>query len=653
MKRVLAVLIVAVVLLGVWLSGIGRRSTLREVGSPSVVAGNGDGHDAVDGPIAAVNGAAAERSSLAAAVSSPTSPTAASSDLITVRSSIGLELPFAEFENDAGEWTQVALEAGTCARSAIAGATNARAPGHVAVAVVPDAKEIVLEPDALLVIEADALRDCARTIEPKDSFYGGELPKPLPTELRACMAWGWLSDREWAITFSPLRLGTSQEGACEVHIRWSDGRRTMLTFKGKPGCRERWLAQCEQRVPGSPLHVHIDRPVGQPVGRLFIGLDRVKPGEPSGDSEVLSWGYVFRPDDDEFHELRQLEPGSSDFEFDFAPTGVRLNLTARDETSGAYGRLLFVHDGSPRTLALGPPFRLTGRLVPPEGLRAPTHADVFCVAFEGKRQFQVWNNGKAGLELDASGGFQMLGPADLVRRDDQPLEVPSRVVVDVMAPGFQAWEGSFDTHHAPTLDCGDIHLVEQPAEIVLAPGHGLMPLWVRWGDLLTEGQPQVCWEVRDAALLADGSMPMFLLRDGKDPKLLAACSGEGRAWLSTLPERFVIHVQFTDDDRPIAFERGPAGQYVLPPGRELEVEFDLRDPLDRTEWWIGWEWHGLSYPFASLGGTDFGGVARVHVRAPAEGTTLWWSKDSDNSHEPGGRGGSVPLDAVRAPIMLR
>jgi hypothetical protein len=36
-----------------------------------------------------------------------------------------------------------------------------------------------------------------------------------------------------------------------------------------------------------------------------------------------------------------------------------------------------------------------------------------------------------------------------------------------------------------------------------------------------------------------------------------------------------------------------------------------------------------------------------------EGTTLWWSKDSDNSHAPNARGGSIPLDVIGAPIVLR
>jgi hypothetical protein len=70
--------------------------------------------------------------------------------------------------------------------------------------------------------------------------------------------------------------------------------------------------------------------------------------------------------------------------------------------------------------------------------------------------------------------------------------------------------------------------------------------------------------------------------------------------MTTQRERFVIHVQMEDKDLPMAFERGPTGQYVLPPGRELDVEFDLREPLDRTEWWIGWEWHGDPAPIPGL-----------------------------------------------------
>jgi hypothetical protein len=653
-KHVLAVLIAVAVLLAVWLSGIGRRSAPGEVGSRSVVAGNRDPHDAVDAPIAAVNGVSAERSSLAAPVSSMPPPTAVSSDRITVRSSIGLELPFAEFEHHVGEWTQAALVQGTCSRSVLVGVTHASAPGHAAVAVTPDAKEIVLEPDALLVIEADSLRACARVIEPLDQFTdhssGQVLLRP---GLRRAVAWGWLSDEQWAIALAPGLLEEGYDQACELEIHWRDERTTHATFRGLPGCREHWTVDCEQRVSGLPLEVRIERPVGLAAGPVSLALDRATSGSLVGKSSKFSWGEVHEWADDEFHELRSIEPASRGIVLGFVPSGARMNLSARDESSGAYGRLAFVHDGSPRVIELVPPFRLTGRLVPPVGAVLPSHLDISCTALEGQEEIAHWDMGRQSVPVEPSGAFVLFGPGHLLRLERVPLEVPSRLVLSLNVPGFDPWAGSFETHHAAALDCGDVHLETHPAEVVLAPGHGLVVRSVKWESLMTAGEKQVTWNVRDAVLRDDGCLAIFLERDSSDPRLLSTWPTGARSWPTPPPQALLIYTIADDDSGLKAFERDAGGRYAESPVKTREIDFDFREPIDRARWLVGWEWRGLTGVSEAIDPSRFGEMVHVRVRAPALGVTLQWATDWEHRLDPGARGGSAPIDGVLGPIVLR
>jgi hypothetical protein len=657
-KRVLAVLIVVLIvmptLLGVWLSGVGHRSE-AQVGTQSAVAGKRDPHDAIDAPIAAPDHAGAERTILGATDSSVTlEPTPLSVDRVMIRSSVGLELPFAEVQQDAGTWMQVDLEKGTCVRSALIGASAVRAPGHVVVALVPAAKEIVLEPDALLTLHADGLRHCVREIESADPYTDPDTEKPfMRSGLRHAIAFGWLSGDEWAVALSPDRLEEGYERSCELVIHWRDERTTRATFQGKPGCRESWSLVCEDRVRGLPLKIHVVRPADTTTGKLALALDRVISGGIETPITKYSWGSAYTDSDQDFHQRRFLEPGASDVEFSFAPSDARLNLAARDLNGGAYGRMDFVHDGSTRTLVLVPPFRLIGHLVVPEGSPSPQHADVYADALEGNEENYQWDLGKQGVEIGTSGSFELLGPGNLLRIDSAPLQVPARLVVNVVAPGFEAWQQSFDTHHAAFLDCGDIQLVARPGEVVLAPGHGLVTKSVKWNSLITAGEKQTFWNVRDATLLTDGSMSISLDRDEKDPKLLRAWPDEARAWPAPPPPCLLIHVLRESGDEPMAFERRADGRYYALDVVMRDIEFDFKSPIDHARWIVGWEWRGISDASDAIDPMRTGEMINIHVRAPAQGVTLLWTTNWEHRLDVGVRGGSMPIDSIRAPIVLR
>jgi hypothetical protein len=651
-KRILAVLIVVVVLLGVWLSEFAHRSAPATIGSQSVVADSHDRDDEIDAPIAAVKGAAVERSSLGARAPEPPTTSTVSPDRVTVRSSIGLELPFAEIEREPKEWTQIAIEQGTCARSALVGASSVRAPGHVAVAVVPDAKEIVLEPDALLVLHADGLRTCVRTIDPDDQYTDHSLGenKNMRPELRRGIAWGWLSDTEWALAVSPSSLEEAYRGGIELYLHWRDERMLSVQFDGKPGCRERWEVPCDLRIPGSPLRVHVKRPPGFERGALLIGLSRFKPIGTPGWDQTFDWGRVHGWDDDDFSQRQHIEAGLSDASFPFAPTGVTLSVSALDDSSGAYGRVEFIHDGSDRELVLRPPFRMRGRFassLPGHGI---AHVDVTCAFFDGSRSVYGWGIEARAIVPAPDGSFEVHGTEWLPQTPDVPLDPPPTVSIQVESPGFERADLTFETQGAPIVDCGVITLIPRAGEIVLAPGHGLLPKSVQWEDVATIGTPLFFWTIRDARILEDGALEIVLRRDEEKPELLEVSPGDRMAWPDPPPDRCLIHVLFDGGDESRAFGRDEHGRFRAVPTLERDIDLDCRELPPGQQWQVGWAWKGL---FTVCSASESGKVVHSKVRAPADGATLYWSKSGDPPRTADADGGSQPFDTVHAPIVLR
>ncbi|HVS11494.1 MAG TPA: carboxypeptidase-like regulatory domain-containing protein [Planctomycetota bacterium] len=574
------------------------------------------------------------------------------SDTIRIRSSTGLTLRWAEVERPHGTWTLLELQHGLCERSVVEGAKELRAPGHVAVVPQPGVPEIVLDPDALLRIHAEGLRECVRALEPQDvvverDSQGEPILRP---SLRRAIAWGWLSDDEWLVAASPdLLLDDAKE--VDLDVYWRDGRRGWIYFRASHGARERWEIPCELRVPGLPLRIQVRRPEGLPSGRLSLALLHPTESPHAGWRVEFPWGFATGFSDDRFVEEGTIEVGSDELALEFAPT-TTLVLAARDKTSSAYGRMTFVHDGSPRTLDLRPPFELRGRLVSDATSAVVPQADLTCeLSEDGEEPMWGWQLHAQNLVMDAEGNFLLRGPVSLLLREELPLEVPSNLSLRVEAPGFEPFERVFETHHAPLLDCGEIRLIGRAGDLVLAPGHGLVPAQLKWFDVVTSGDPYLSWNVRDARLEPDGALAIFLLRDEKDPRLLSVSGGQARAWPDPAPKHCLVYA--LDETGPRAFELDDAGRYAAVEMRQHDIDFDCTQVVDRTNWHIGWVWRGLPGGCAQIPAFQTGEIVHIRLQAPAEGADLFWSTTGLPPTEPEARGGLMPIDSIRAPIVLR
>jgi hypothetical protein len=575
------------------------------------------------------------------------------SDAIRIRSSTGLVLRWVEVERPRGTWTLIELQQGLCERSTIEGSDQVRAPGHVGVLPQPGLQEIVLEPDALLRIHADGLRECVRALELQNFLFERDAQgeRILRPHLRRAIAWGWLSDDEWVVAASPDLLPSDSREAVGLDVCWRDGRRGWIYFRASHGARGSWEIPCDLRVPGLPLRIRVRRPEGLAAGRLSVALHHLTQAPSDGWHIELPWGVASGWPDDRYYEQGTIDAGSDELTLAFAPT-TTLVLVARDETSSAYGRMSFLHEGSPRTLDLRPPFELRGRLVSDDTSAAVPRADVTCeLSDEGGKPTFGWQLYAEDLVTDAEGRFLLRGPNHLVMREEVPLEVPLTLLLRVYAPGFEPFQRSFQTYHAPILDCGEIRLIERAADLVLAPGHGLVPARVRWFALETSGDPPVSWNVRDARLERDGALGIFLRRDEKDPRLLFVYVGQPRAWPTPAPKRCLV--QALDETGPRAFELDDQGRYAALAMRHHDIDFDCTQVADRADWSVGWVWHGLVAWCTQIQAAQMGEIVRIRLQSPAEGADLYWSITRHPPIEPGARGGIMPIESIRAPIVLR
>jgi hypothetical protein len=170
---------------------------------------------------------------------------------------------------------------------------------------------------------------------------------------------------------------------------------------------------------------------------------------------------------------------------------------ARDETSGAYGRTSFVHDGTPRELELRPPFELRGRLVADATSVPLSRADLTTVVSEseGGKPIWGWQLFAHDHELDDQGGFAVRGPITPVMQESVSLDVPAWLVLTIVAPGFEPFEQAFATNHADILDCGEMRLTERAPDLVLEPGHGVDPAKVKWHTVQTGNHGASIWRV--------------------------------------------------------------------------------------------------------------------------------------------------------------
>jgi hypothetical protein len=205
-KRFLAlaiVLVTTVVLVMLQLRQRQRNNSLGSSLSPSATTLTKYAADTITTPLDAADTA---RTAIPGSATSVQSETAATPARLHVRSAAELALPFVEVEDEPGHWRDVPLVEGACDSATLRLPCAIRAPGHVPGMAVRLDEEVVLEADALLVLEGENLKECLLSIE----FFAQYGPAVLGGFDRVA-TFGYTSSDRWA---SPCR-------ARERSSRWA------------------------------------------------------------------------------------------------------------------------------------------------------------------------------------------------------------------------------------------------------------------------------------------------------------------------------------------------------------------------------------------------------------------------------------------------
>ena len=629
---------------------------------------------------AAVDAAHAPRQGLAESSLAHESNPEVSAHTLLVRSSIGLPLPFVEWEARENDWRRQDLDHSRCEIGRMKLPCRIRAPGHTASLATKAGEEILLEPDALIVVEASGLRSCLGTIRPYDDYITDhEDEASMRPELRRTIAWGWISDDRWALaaTSELMEEAVGRGQPLYVMLRWRDGQIAEIEFAPKAGARGSWTAPCGPVIDAAPLDVHVVRPAGTESGRIALRIRPAARQDSVGRVEEYRWGKVNLHSREHFWQDETIPSESQDAHIAGVPEGQSLSLIVRDEKSSAYGRLLFDHDGSPRTLVLRSAFEATGRLVSGTTATPVTTSDVWWQFKEGEENVWGWQAQAQSLALGPDGGFTLRGPGAPLTSEDASLDPPAHLLIHIAAPGYKPFERLYDTGGVSRFDCGEIRLTPVAGEIVLAPTEGLSTKSVRWQGVMISSAPGIWWTIQDAAPAPDGRLTIFFARSEEHPDLLRVWEKSNtreRAWPSDPPERILIHVLLDDGDTAWGFERRSDGCYVAVPRGDHEIDAECRSlPSEGQGWQIGIQWHGIWDSVKSVSAQRLGQHVHLHITTPREGAILYWSPhgrppgteqeggDSgwlaeDRSH--GSRktlapGGSIPIDALTGTLVLQ
>jgi RNA polymerase sigma-70 factor (ECF subfamily) len=605
------------------------------------------------------------------AVSAPPANTSGAG--LTVRSSIGLEFEFVEWQTPVGDWQRRKLQHARCDTTDMRFPLRLRAPGHVPTSVPEDGGEIVLDPDELLIIEGQDLHSCTTSIGIDWPYHSpGDPGVPVSDGIQSACMCGYLSATRWAMVVSHDLFDDARPGEQMVTavLIWRDQQRTDIHLRSVAGARGRWMVPCEGRPEHSPLELRVQRQLGVPAGSVVIRVKSNRAQEASENTEQFDWGSATTyPEHTIWAADARLDDGTSDFAYDGFRIGESLVASARDEASGAYGRLIFDHDGSQRTIVLRPAFELIGRLASAADGSPVTNARLWWSFPQGDGEVRGWGcaNGRSVISVD--GAFRRLLPEAPLVRADMQLDPPSHIVLHVDAPGFESVGQTFETGGAARLDCGELHLTPVAPQIVLAPGHGLSSRSPEGESLRISGRPEVSWEMRGAALGADGSMSVYLVPTEESTKQ----ERHFEAWefLSSRrvnlpwpeePSRWVmlgvwLELEGVGGDR--LFELQPDGRYLAVPRTERDLVIECAAPTpdasDYPGWMIGWTWQGQWGQIERTSARRVGEVVRSRISAP-QGASIYWSASGlppGVLGSPQNVGGVMPFDALTERIVLR
>jgi hypothetical protein len=661
MKRIFF-LIVALILVGwIWWMRADRRAEPAE--SADALHGSTVERIATTRPIA-------ERDGIEERARSPLAPgsipdVANDSFGLKVMSSTGLPLAFVEIEVEPRTWERRDLVDEHCDLSRVHVPCGVRAPGHVA-AIAPRAQgTVVLEPDALLELDGEHLRECVPSIAAYGQWARGlnEAADLAAKEVAEISTSGFLDDRHWLLAIDADRIGRwfPDSKNAEVDLEWRDHHGAILYLAAKHGLRARWDVPCENIPDTAPLDVMIVRPADPISGVVVAELNsRVEdPGEPK--QLELPWGSVQIDPDLETGVNARVPPDGKRIHWENVALGRQYLLQARDLASGAFGCLTIDHDGSGRTLSLHSGIVITGRLSVPPGAVLPTHAR--CIWGEvgelAGRQHR-WGNW-SNTSITEDGRFELRGWANLPSRVEECSAIPTRIELTIEAVGCVQSVTAHDVDANARCECGEILLETRPPQFVLLPGHGVPEDPLQHASLRISTKPE--WSFLDVwgRSFSDGTYALYLSAENpkRDPEAFLAWSIGSSEYRALHPRELASEsipalLLHRDNAEGIAFQAASDGRYERVPVRKYAIDVDCRAlPHDAKRWTLGWSWSKMVQRVDALSADAVGERRRIEFTAPESGASLWWCA---SDRLPGGAGaaedGSLELEGPATALEL-
>jgi hypothetical protein len=584
---------------------------------------------------------------------------------------VGLALAFVEIEFDSQRWQRRELVDGVCAIDPSVLPCRVRAPGHVTVTALKIEDEVVLEADALFVLEGDDLRRCVLEIGPFARFTRSINPsaQELRDKIANRMAFGFVDDEHWAIAVSGAGLGEEfgYRQTLSIELKDRSHRLIQIEFQATPGARGRWTLTCPTALAVADLDVEVVRPEGEPRGRVDIALAMYR-DRGVLETIVESWGKVILQPGLRVDPSATLAADSDRLHMPAIPTGEQAVLTFLDTVSHASGRLVFVHDGTARRVVLHSGFTLAGRISVPAAARLPTRMRMVFGALNedanDSRFLSYFVSDLRDVSIASDGSFQVRGPERVPTFVDYSADAPALLGLEIEALGFDAHRSTWPLGAATRVDCGTIALQPSYAPIVLAPGHGLSASAVEWQSLVTGPGDDQWWNLRFGRLEADGALALVFAdeysartsTDGHAAEDRAAKVAHIREGLPDPRQTPALMIYGSDDDEFLGFTRGPDGRYERAAERDYTIDIDAHPATGSdSKLDLSLQWRGIPKRFRILGPDRATQRTTLHLRAPREGVTLTWSPPSALG-TPNPReyavAGSIALDAERLTVPV-
>lgn len=563
---------------------------------------------------------------------------------VRIASTSGLPLAVVDVEVRSG-WERRELEEGALLSTrTLALPIRVRSPGHVPATLGTSTTEMLLDPDALLTLTAPRLREHMGSVLPQVRFGMGDIREQA-------LAWtvsGFADENRWCLAVQANEFHHHMGFPnLDVAATAANGNYVGINFESAPGLRAEcpidptWLAP---ERPPEPLEVATSG--ARSSERFRIELDCLQLGS-RGDNGLIAaldtdWGtvHVQRP---LIHEEATLSAPDGKVVIENVPTNLEYCLTALGESSASYGRLLFVHDGSPHTIELQVGSRLVGRLVPPRGSQIPRTADFsWWVGFsveEARRESESrdrtgsdWYAEARQVPLGADGSFEIRVPTRVPAFRESRWPLPPFAKLAIHAPGYAAIDEIRRIDAEGWYSFGALPLVGRVAALRLAPGHGLTAKEterLQGLSMIPEGAA-LDYMVEEMRPMQDEALDVYFepaLSPPTGPPSVRAFDSLNDKWREpSWPEPAPAYLIFRNDMNGRGFRLGGDGAYHRIDSGRYEIVLSVDDTqIERRKLRFGWSWRGAAirmYPTEPSGPIfrEPGGF-----QAPADGVSFWWT----------------------------